>query len=490
MAWTWRVWAGEGCDIAHVYRLTDGTTTIDLLEATDHRVLYGGIQSPPPRHAITYAGSRFRDGRTPAFSHRDNREITVRLKVEGTTVDDLLQNYSDLEKMLAETTRYFKTGGAQGAKARLQQQLDTATNQVEYTVLAGSLDPGNWGNATTVSAKVLLDCTLRLTCSPFAEETSDVTSSSLNQANDGITVTLSSVRGEVETPAKITMAADQAVSNPRVFVARRTRGTVANFVYKLQGDTGAGTGYTVTDLGTPNIPSSIVADAGASGGNYGKWINSSGAGQSATNFVRWTISSNYSDHYGQFRVLARMKAEAAETRYLQLFYGTKTSPSKSTGSFSAYSLTTSWQMIDFGVISWPDITLPPDVTVSTLVLEMKGGSDATNWNQNDEIHIDYLLLVPVDEAYIQFDLAAALASGDKIVIDGRSVVPKIYITNSSDQIKTNITPSSPIVGSFLAVAPGNNRFFVYVGNKSADVLADTVDLTIVYRPRYHFMRGS
>jgi hypothetical protein len=257
------------------YQLTDGTTTLDLQTANSYVARYSGFDAKPPLHDITWAGSRFRDGSLPAFSHRDNRTITVKLRIEGTSSDNLIDNYSAAAKMCAESTRYFRTAGAEGKKCRLLQKLNGGTNSVEYTVLAGDVDPGDYATVVPSRSFKLPEAEIKLTCLPFAEETSDVTATATGQTNSGVSQTLTSVRGEVETPAQFKIKHNSGALTPRIWIARRSRGTVANFLYKMEADVAsagattsfsAASAYDVTDLASAGaITYTKQTDAAQSG---------------------------------------------------------------------------------------------------------------------------------------------------------------------------------------------------------------------------------
>lgn len=485
--------------MANVLTLTDGSATYNLLTATDYRIRYGGIATPPPEFEATMTGNRFVDGENPAFTWHGNRQIDLMLMVEGTSVDDLLDNFKNAQLMLERSALYFTSGGTQGAKATLTVKLDGATNTSVFEVKHGHLDSGNWATKwTTVKFKLVEGAACRLTCAPFAVESAVVTSTNNNQANSGISITQSSVRGDVnDFPLKITISPDQAHSlNLHLWAARRTRGTPANFIHKMEGEVAAYTGYTTSDIkDAARLSYAAQAAVGtASNDAFGRWTYLATAGHQVV--LRCAITANYADNYGAFRVWVRFKnASATASHVLQLKYGTVTSPTTALSTVTVQADATVWAMADLGVINWPDVQVPAGVAVSTLVFELYHTFASSGGTAS--LDVDYFLIVPVDESYIDLDVGSvAAAAGDIIVIDGTSLPPSIYATDSGGSLKSALTAAlnAGRTGSFPKMAPGTSRWLFYCDENdigsAGDILADTADIVMSFTPPYHLMRGS
>lgn len=472
--------------MAWVFTIDDGTTTLNLLSATDYVALMGSIIMSPPTRTLTWAGSRNRDGSFPAFAHFENREIVLNIRLEGTSVDDLVSNFNNLQKMLNQATRYFISGGAEGTRATLKLTVNGATNQVQWYILVGDVDP-SWSmtSLTAGSTRVIL-AKLRLTCFPFAEEPSDVVVTNNNQANSGIDITLTGVRGEVETPTKFSLDTDQNLSSDvRFWVARRSRGTVANFIPYMEGEAGTFTGYDTVDIGGAQYTYSFQASATARSGVFGRQTASGAA--DIDRLFRWKINTNIVDNCGQFRVFIRMKHDSGSSKSFYMYYGIDSTPTKiaSNASFSVANGTT-WRVLDCGVVTFPDISVSVGVVPSALYLEL-GLVAAANSVLYD---VDYIMLVPIDEGYITGTLTS-LAVDSVVVVDGMGNPPSVYTTVAGGTLISGGSPlPSSLTGVFPTLAPGNNRILCYLGQVVDDVLADTRDIVITYRPRYSWIRGA
>jgi len=73
--------------MAYVCRISDGTTTLNLIDGSNYDVVEGGIDFSPPRLRTDFgADSKLRDGLIPQKSKFENRVITIRLNVFDTTL--------------------------------------------------------------------------------------------------------------------------------------------------------------------------------------------------------------------------------------------------------------------------------------------------------------------------------------------------------------------------------------------------------------------
>jgi hypothetical protein len=460
---------------------------------TDYRIRYGSIVTPPGENVITWAGSRQQQGRYPAFSRRGNREVRLIMQVEGTTVDDMLNNFNAADRLLENAQRYYASMGAQAAKVRLTVKLDTATNTSEYTVLAGQIDPGEWGTAITTT-KFFLFCPVVLACLPFAEESADVTSSNAGLPNTAGQVTLANTRGAVATPGTLTLNTPAIIEFARFWAARRSRGTVSNFTYRLEGEATVFPSYTVTNISSAGWDYTEVATTTtvAVNGKYAR-IVASGAVQSGDRLLRWEITANQTDHLGDFRVFGRVRqgGTTSITYGYRLHYGTKTAPTLHAGTVALEASTTSaWRMLEFGTIHWPDFTAPATTPPSNLVLELAYTSGA-----NPVIAVDCLLLVPVDEGYILGTITGsattvyAMENLEGLMLNGRALPPSVYMYNGSNELVTRVTPAID-GGNLFDIVPGNNLLLFYLGNYRDDRTSDTVTAVLKYRPRYGFLQGT
>ena len=89
--------------MASVFRLSDGTTTINLLDGDNIDVREGAVDLPPPPPKIVWGGdNRFRDGADLVDLTYGNRKITALLRIKGANHDAIIANILGLEKMLID----------------------------------------------------------------------------------------------------------------------------------------------------------------------------------------------------------------------------------------------------------------------------------------------------------------------------------------------------------------------------------------------------
>jgi hypothetical protein len=135
------------------------------------------LQMPVPQEDVIDAGaSAMRDGSDMISHTYRNRTITMRLRMSGSTQDDLINNWIAINSILLSALNAEENG--YGAQVHLEYKWKSATNTVYFDVLHGSLEPSadfmslalneaHVASDPTVTV-MIPEATLTLTCRPFA----------------------------------------------------------------------------------------------------------------------------------------------------------------------------------------------------------------------------------------------------------------------------------------------------------------------------------
>ena len=150
--------------------LSDGTTTIDLYDG-NIQVLEGGLATPPPAPRPTFVSNPYFDGGRLTSFHYENREISVNLKITGSSLAGLKTYIRDIHRLLNDAVKREVLG--YGDAVYLEYQWgDVADESTFFDVLRGDLVlPKNYLSALLSSGYQVLNATLRLTCKPFGRYT-------------------------------------------------------------------------------------------------------------------------------------------------------------------------------------------------------------------------------------------------------------------------------------------------------------------------------
>jgi hypothetical protein len=156
----------------------NSTVTLNLLDGTNYAVADGGLQRPPPMSRRVFGGqSLLRDGADLIEQVYENREVTVRLYVKGTSQDNLIANIRAIEKMIDDAL-VFSTKN-RGTQVTLEEKWTDATVTVAYHVLHGSFRyPRDffqkpWLDTAKRIGLLGSPCVLTLICKPFARGTQE-----------------------------------------------------------------------------------------------------------------------------------------------------------------------------------------------------------------------------------------------------------------------------------------------------------------------------
>lgn len=310
---------------------------------------------------------------------------------------------------------------------------------------------------------------LNLIVRPYLEEQSaqTITLSDSTADNNMEQITFSGVRGDLEAPLKLTVRTDTA-NQTRVIAGIKTRGTVANFVAKYEGeDATLGSGV------------ATHAVTGFSGGSGARW--SPAGSSSEQDICTWTISANVSDQLGTYRVFARVN-DSAKKCLLRVYAAAGGAAGDYGDNPKAVDTANVQTIVDCGIITLPPCDTGGNAPSSmTLVLRASASAATT-------LDVDCIYLMPVNEGgFIIASFPSALGTGTTpdALIDANDRTGRALLTTYAS--------AEDIRGSALMVPP-NRSAALYVltlrVSNGAHVITTTNTLTLTATPRYVLGRGT
>ena len=250
--------------MAHVWTLTDGSTTVTF--AT-------GSAGPVIKHQPSVAEYDISEGGRGGMTLTQKKVVTrtFGLLVTAATGAALQTQINTIEVLLRQAKERFLTG--RGRKLYITQQIDGEASAWRSRVFVGNLKPGEEGYDKWYNYSI--ECDLRVVTEPFwegpeaelqiaskASTTPATGGKSIHNQNDSgqgnyITILGAQVTGTLPTPVKIQMenTSGGALQYANLFIATNTKSDPANFTHMIEVED-ALSGGTVT------------ANAASSDGNY------------------------------------------------------------------------------------------------------------------------------------------------------------------------------------------------------------------------------
>ncbi|MEA1998238.1 MAG: hypothetical protein U9N61_02780 [Euryarchaeota archaeon] len=147
--------------MARTLTLTDGTSSVDLLDTSGFQVLIDGSSLVEPSARTIYNSSMFADGRSPVMRSANNVTASYRVRLEGTSHDNLASQIQTLVRLIRKARNYHMKAWQQ-TPVYLQTQTTGETNtrytliydgtiEIEDSVFDPPVDPGNRINEITVT---------------------------------------------------------------------------------------------------------------------------------------------------------------------------------------------------------------------------------------------------------------------------------------------------------------------------------------------------
>lgn len=306
--------------------------------------------------------------------------------------------------------------------------------------------------------------------------------------SNGMFADLAGIRGDVETPLRITMSQSGGLvaADQMSLLAVRRRGTPSQTPFVLQAE--------AMTQETDTTTQAAAEDASGTGNRWSRTTFASGTASANRLSMGVWPTSNTPDVRGRYRVLARIRTtNPGDTIYAQIRWGlgfTSAGAGEVSVGWDGSTGSTNWRFVDLGLISFPSgadpgadglTGLPLSARGQTLVVEARRqlGSGSLDW--------DYLLFVPADDRLAIIRWGDIATASGQVVIDGTTET--IYPITSAGVVYGGGTP--PSTTAWPMVSPGvTNRLYWLrsVGPLGADIVTSTTDLLIEYSPLYLFVR--
>lgn len=185
---------------------------------------------------------------------------------------------------------------------------------------------------------------------------------------------------------------------------------------------------------------------------------------------------------GQFRLLVRCKVTSDDTADYDHMgfgfgwsYGTKTkTPSNASSEYYACAADDTWKILDLGEIMLPPIAESDIASNNSLELRLYlYAIDILTLNEHYIWYIDYIFLLPIDEGVIIVD---ALASTDRLAIDGLTDPPNVFFIDASEII----TDYPDYIGRPFTLGRENTRLYIL----RDDLKTVTFSSNVKYQPQF------
>jgi hypothetical protein len=300
------------------------------------------------------------------------------------------------------------------------------------------------------------------------------------------------IPGEVE--AETVYCLDMDDTSQYLRLAKRTRDNPHDFIWELNADTAYTTAdahYALTDAAC--IDSLKENDAACPVAHR---ITVTFAGDQTMRMrCYWDITANLASYYGKFGVVLITKRNAlTDTIKVQLYendelsnYGLLTSIEPAGTAWNVYKTFDGWETLVFRVGSSDNDLFGAGNNWRICVYASTAGGAA--W---DELHIAAAFLVPLDEGY--------LLAGGSIYAFGFGIMPSKLKNLDGDlgffrHLTTDDSYSANIgmIGRFPQLTPKVENWFYLLtctGTSQTYALDDTGRMSVQYRPRGIFLRGT
>lgn len=293
-------------------------------------------------------------------------------------------------------------------------------------------------------------------------------------STNGCYFDVSSVIGDVETPAILKFRASHLTSKGPTAIAGRRRGTPSSMPFLFQAE--------AASMGTDTSVQANDAVMSGSGSNYVRCTFATATAM--TTRATFTIPSiSSTDARGTYRVFARYrKSVAGDTITMRWTANGDT--------YTTAASTTNRRWIDLGLMQLP-VGPDPDCEgysgVTLPVGETSFALQAARTSGSGNLDIDCVLLMPADDWMLISDLAQ---TGDQVVLDG--VRQAVYARTGGGVTAYSTTTGH--AGGWPMLAPNQtNRLAVILNAASTSVSDDitsTLGVAVSYYPRYLYLRPA
>jgi hypothetical protein len=461
--------------MASVLRFVDSvsstpTVRLNLNDWSIWRLLVEGTEFPPPPLRRAVAQTLLSDGGTIPSAAYDMRVIRLNLYVRGTAdnvatqVQNLMRELDRPNNVLQwqqETTQpvFFRTFRTSADSVVDHGPIDGTGKRLEVELLA---EPFAYG----------------LREDPVVAQT--VNFNPAAGSNGGFfDIAAASIKGDVETPVKMTFPA--ALTGQSLLSVRR-RGTPSGTPFLLQAESM-----------TPSTDTSTQANDAAFSGSGNNWTRTTFA-TVATLAGRLSITtfpaSPSVDVRGTYRVFGRMRhTVSGDTIKVRV----QIAPAQIPTSEGTVTLPagTGIAMVDLGLCSIPAspdpvIDMVTGTEIAAVGTEVQLLASRTG---SGNLDVDFLLFVPADDRLAFLDWGSFTPATDW-VLDGFNEV--VYGRDASGRVETTGSTATYIGGAPMLTPNRDHRiFWIYdVEPASPTTIGTTTSISLSYWPRYLAIRPA
>lgn len=434
-------------------------------------VIFSGTSLPPPPLRRVLVQTLLQDGTIIPNAVYDNRTIVLHVQIRSASVTLAATMFQLLNRELDRSTNILKW------------QPDPNIPPIYFRTFRApdydqSVDHG----------LNLYDLTITIPAEPFAyglrEDIGSVTINGdpASTGSNGKFFELTGIKGDVETPLRLTIPGASVGGQSQTLFSTRRRGTPSQAPFLVQAEsmtqgvdtstTAAGSSYS-PGTGTDASTTTFSTDASM-----------------RTRLTGVTHSGGTVDARGQYQVYARANCSASGAFSFQLSHSTRNAGLPINNSPTAIDLGfTATIMIDLGMVQLPEGFDPVQDGLSNIELPVAGVTfsvGATRTSGSGSVIFDYFLFVPADDRLCIVNWGDA-STPTSWVLDAMNRT--VYALDASGRIRDASYAS--FVGDLPSVSPNvTNRIVVIkdVNTASSDSITGTFTIQASYWPRYLYIR--
>jgi hypothetical protein len=445
------------------------TTRLDLNDGATWKTDLAKTEFPPAPIRRSVVSTLLADGaRVPAAAY-DNRTVRLGLTLLASGADAQATQIQTLARELDRPVNI------------LMWQPTGATNPIFLRTLRSNIA------GVQELRQSLRFGTVEIMAEPFAlglkQTLAPVTVNNDPAAgSNGCFWEVTSVKGDMETPVVLRMAADKvydATKKQSLFAVRR-RGTPSSAPFLVQAE--------ACTQGTNTTTQANDATYSGAGNNFSRCTFAA-----ATNSLRLTLPapSDSTNLRGTYRLWVRYKKSvAADPVQVQA----KWNGAVYTNDQVTLASSTLFRWADLGLVSMPSQPDPVYDGYSNVEQSVSGQTVefwAARSSGTTNLDVDFFLYVPADDNYCLVKWTSVNNASYEAVLDG--VAEAAYILDAGDAIEN--VGANELVGGLPMISPGQTNRIVFlrdVGTTSgaSDAVTGTTDITLAYWPRYAYIRPS
>jgi hypothetical protein len=441
----------------------------DTSRASGWMVSVSGSDFSPPPMRRTVVSTMLRDGEPITAGAYSNRTVTLALTYVGTaTANAAALALSALAFELNRPSNILKVQfGTVPVFFRTYRAPDYSLTMLRLMLQNNSL-------------------TLEIPAQPFGSGIKETVSGSPFTVNfnpaagsNGMFFDVTGVKGDVETPLRLTMPGADLDGRTQVIAVRR-RGTPSATPFLLQAES----------MSRPDVDASLPGNdalMSGAGSNYVRHaFTTTGPWQARLDMTTFPASASV-DARGTYRVFVRVrKSSAASVVKLQVTCGDPGGVALSATDAATLPLNTTLQLVDLGLITIGGAA--PVLDGDGTELSVAGARILVYGERTSgsgSLDVDYLLFVPADDRLAVIKSVLNGVTPNRFRID--SDQERVFAINAAGAVETIAAVS--VAGGLPMVSPGVTNRVYFLEDVTAAV-SDTAALTAEYWPRYLLVPGS